>query len=63
MKNPFYINKNPAPYYFRFLFALASIFAGLIMLLSMGKVGCSLTLEVARLGAKAQFKRLKAVQP
>jgi hypothetical protein len=59
MRNPFYINKNPAPYYFRLLFGLAEVFGGLVMLLSLGTVGCSLTLEVARAGAKASFKRLR----
>lgn len=54
-----YINKNPAPYHFRFWFALASIITGLVGLLTLGTVGCSLPLEVARLGAKASFKRLK----
>lgn len=54
----FFRNKNPGGRLWRFAFALAEIFDGLVMILSLGEIKTKLPLEVARLQAKSAFTRL-----
>ena len=59
MRSPFYINRNPLPRGYRLLFGLAEVFGGLVVLLSLGTVGCNLTVDVARVSTKRHFRKLR----
>jgi hypothetical protein len=57
MWNIFYISRKPLSY--SFLVSIGYLITGIIGVITLGKVGCSINVEISRILTKREFQKMK----